>query len=156
MATAMTVKQSGQYKGDPGLELGPCSSIAQAATAVAAIAVCSQPQQELHGQRGTGTTHVWWHPWSLDDTGLRLLLRALAGKELLGYSPSGIWPHQCRRNTKSNESMTGKLILRVKWIWSNISVSPLVTVGPLATLLQLADYWLPPICLKFQYKPVFR
>ena len=115
MATAMTVKQSRQYKGDPGLELGPCSSAAQAATAAA---VCSQSQQELHGQGGTGTTHVWGHPWSLDDTGLRLLLRALAGKELLGYSPSGIWPHQCRRNTKSNESMTGKLILRVKWIWS--------------------------------------
>ena len=69
MATVMTMKQSRQYKGDPGLELGPCSSAAQAATAVAA---CSQPQQELHGQAGTGTTHVRWCPWSLDDTGLRL------------------------------------------------------------------------------------
>ena len=56
MATVMTMTQSRQYKGDPGLELGPCSSAAQAATAVAA---CSQPQQELHGQGGTGTTHVW-------------------------------------------------------------------------------------------------
>ena len=115
IATVMIMKQSRQYKGDPGLELGPCSSAAQAATAAAA---CSQPQQELQGQGGTGTTHVCWCPWSLDDTGLRLPPWALAGKALLGYSPSGIWPHQCRRDTKSNESMKGKLLLRVKWIWS--------------------------------------
>lgn len=66
------------------LRTWPCSSAAQAATGAAAAAVCSQPRPEFHGQGRAGIVHVWWPPWSLDGTGLRLPPWALAGEELFG------------------------------------------------------------------------